>query len=286
MNTWQCLNQLSWLLRTRTWTDAPNELVFARVLSTAGVSSDYAKSELRFPYATVKPLGYSADEYKRSLKNQRIEVGIAAAHSGDRVGEFALMGGQWPATTPTGGSKGRGLLEIEEELENVVNYLAQHNGIRVHVSSASSSDAAVFQGYGYVIGRTYELEAILTTERTYTSCPRAPTATALGAGQVSLSWTLPAYRFDFHAQNTNLPTDVDGYAARGGVIVRRAAGSTAPSTATSGTGVTLSSSFASSVTDSPGAGQFSYSVFISYGELAGSSSLRYSSAASVTVTAT
>ena len=285
MNSRQAMMQLAWLLRTRTWTDSPNELVLASARVSAGVAASYAQADLKLPFCLIKPLGSTSDDCEPAFKNQKIEVILAVGHAGDRIGENALIGGQRPATTPEGGSKGRGLLEIEEEVLNTVNFLNQTNGVRMQVNSASAAEAAMVEGLGYVATRAYELDSWLTTARFYAPALRL-TTTATGSGNVNLTWTNPAYRFDFHAANTTLPTDLSDAAARGGLILRRAAGATAPTSATAGTGVTLASAYTSvGVTDSPGVGQFSYALFVSYAEYA-TSFLRYSSSVTSTVTST
>lgn len=285
MNCFQCLSQLAWLLRTRAWTDTPNELVLASARCSAGMAATYAQSELKFPFVLVKPLGSTSDEHETALKKQSIEVILAVANAGDRIGEHALIGGQRQATTPSGRSSGRGLLEVEEEVLSVINFMNQTNGIRIQTQSTSAAEAAVVEGLGYVATRAYELQAVLTTARFYAPALRL-TTTAAGGGVVNLAWTNPAYRYDFHAANATLPTDNVDASARGGLILRRASGATAPTSATAGTGVTLSNVYTStSVADSPGAGQFSYALFVSYAEYA-TSFLRYSSSITSTITAT
>lgn len=86
---------------------------------------------------------------------------------------------------------------------------------------------------------------------------------------VTLSWTNPSGRFDLHR-----------------IIMRRAAGSTAPATVTDGTGVTLGSDLATSVADTGlAAGTYSYSAFAGYDEINSppSSSAKFSAPASITV---
>lgn len=70
-------------------------------------------------------------------------------------------------------------------------------------------------------------------------------------GDATLAWRVPPDRFD-----------------RFRVRLRRAAGATAPATSTDGTNVAIAD-LATGVTDSPGAGEFSYALFGQYDETQG-----------------
>ena len=116
---------------------------------------------------------------------------------------------------------------------------------------------------------------MVTDERFYPP-PIRFTAVDATAGNATLAWVNPPDRYDFHSSAT----------ARGGMILRRAAGSTPPTGPTDGTGITLSGDFAESKTDDPGAGEFSYALFAGYDETLDASNDRFSAAATATVTVT
>lgn len=89
-----------------------------------------------------------------------------------------------------------------------------------------------------------------------------------GGGAAALSWTNPS-----------------GAVA---MVVRRASGATAPATVEDGTGVTLSGALAESVSDSPGAGTWSYAVFAGHDarNLPATTANVYSAPATATVAVT
>jgi len=123
----------------------------------------------------------------------------------------------------------------------------------------------LLEGTEIAVRGEYVFAATVSYERFYHSCEQFKAADA-GSGNASLSWTIPPDRFD-----------------RDKVILRRAAGSTPPASATAGTGVTLSGDLATSVTDNPGSGSFAYSLFGAYDE---SGTARYSASRTQTVTVT
>ncbi len=104
-----------------------------------------------------------------------------------------------------------------------------------------------------------------TTAARFHPCPRFK-ATG-GVGSVALSWTLPPARFD-----------------RLKIVLVRKSGSSAPSSVTDGTVVTLSGDLATSKTDTLAAGTYSYSIFAAYDETHATPTTaeQYSAAASVT----
>jgi len=114
---------------------------------------------------------------------------------------------------------------------------------------------------------TLSYTSLVVDARDYPPPSRFAAVDAAGGGDTDLTWTLAPGRWD-----------------RNAIILRRAAGSTAPTSETSGTGVTVAAE-ATSVTDSPGAGTFSYALFQEYDEsLAQDGSLLKYSSAAVTAT--
>lgn len=264
MNGWQVARQLKSLLEAQTWGEGGDEAVFGQVAVTSAPSR-HAINLLSWPFALVQVGDATADEEEEGLWTQAYEVRLVARVEQDAWGETVLTGGGRPGGA--GSSEGRGLLELEEKLFDAVAELNEASGVRLRAHAASAVAGAFDEALGYVAERTYRLEAWTTADRSYPAASRF-TATDATGGDATLAWTLPPDRFD-----------------RLEVIVRRASGATAPSSVTGGTGVTLGSALPSSHTDSPGAGQWSYAVFIGYAERSATSD-RYSSAATATVTVT
>lgn len=267
MNAWQAMRQLRAILRAAVWPDGAGEVVFSsRVHVTAGMP-DGVIPGVGYPFCLLAPGSTDEDEDDANLELCAMRVLLVVRGAGDAYGETALLGG--PRSGGVGSSKGRGLLEVEEVLSDAVNKLDGTDGVNVRITGRAAPAAQVV-GSDYVVSREYTLEAVLTKSRTY-AAPTALLATAAGGGNVSLTWALPPARYD-----------------RLGVVMRRAAGATAPASATTGTGVTLASLTATSVTDAPGVGQFSYALFGAYDEINATPTTadRYSASATATVTAT
>ena len=111
-----------------------------------------------------------------------------------------------------------------------------------------------------------------TPTPTPTATPATPTPTPTPAAGATFSWTVPPDRYDFRRYK-----------------VLRVSGST-PTTdpedaaATEVTVTGGSTRTTSSVTDDPGAGTWSYSIFVVYDEFGSGTDERFSAAATITVT--
>lgn len=265
MNPWQISRQLKHLLLARKWPGVGGETVLGAVRVTQALSENALK-ELRLPCALIRIGDSSADDENPGLLAQNFDITVVAAVAGDEVGERALIGANRPDAELS--SKGRGLLEIEEQVLETVRQLLNINGIRVAERHRSDPAVAIVGDIGYTLSRDYRLEAICTDQKFYHPATLFA-GSDLGGGNVSLTWTLPPDRYD-----------------RNDVILRRAAGAVPPATETSGTGVTLSGPLATSVTDAPGAGVFSYSIFGGYDEFGQGSSKQFSGPTSLTITVT
>ena len=264
------IRQIREVLKDATWPDGNTEKVFGAVIATQGIEGDRVP-QLRFPFVLVGIGSSSADDDEpEDLETLDVTVKIVQRVQADQHGETALIGGA--RSGGQGSSAGRGVLELAEQVRSELGILQRKNGVRLQLISRNSAQAVSTEGL-YYITQALTFEAWITSDRTYEAATRF-TATDATGGDASLAWTLPPDRFD-----------------RVGVVLRRASGSTPPSSATAGTGVTLASATATSVTDSPGAGTFSYALFGSYDELgsyAGSpySPDRYSASVTATVTVT
>jgi hypothetical protein len=259
MNEWQALRQIEYLIRLHKWTGG-STVVFApgSVLTTVAPEESSIRTMIS-PLVLLKPVAGQSDPEKHSqmdLLNQGLEVLLVTLTPGDAIGHKALMGGNRPGAaigTAYGqqSSKNRGLLEVQTELKAAIEGLNNVSGLRIVLNSQSNVGASVDEKRLYVAWRTFRYDLWCADDLFYHPC-RNLAATAPGAGQVSLSWKLP-------------PTRYDSFRA----VLRRAAGATAPVSITDGTGVALSGNLATSVTDTPGAGTWSYALFFTYDETHG-----------------
>lgn len=243
MNTWQVCRQLAYLLRSAAWPSG-GERVFGDVVVTqAPVEALLGK--LRPPAALIRVGGAVSDDDVPSLLTEELEVALVASSVGDEKGQAALLGAARSSGQTS--SKGRGLLELEEELFRAAAILGGASGVRLNLT-AKTGGQALLDGTTLAASRGYAFRARTSAYRSYPA-PTLLVATPTGSGNVSLTWSVPPARYD-----------------RLNVVLRRAAGSTAPTSVSDGTGVTLASALATSVTDSPGAGTFSYALFAGYDE--------------------
>lgn len=272
MNAWQVVRQLKALLEDAAWNDGNAEPVFGAVVVTSRKVEEIA-GRLRLPAAILRVIDAQADRDNPELVTQRLEVAMVARVAADPLGETVVIGGA--RSGGQGSSQGRGLLELEEEVLSAVRALDERHGVRLRALWGGAAAVLDIGGQvGYAATAAVRFEAWTTTARSYPA-PTRLAATANGAGEVALTWELPPDRYD-----------------RLEVILRRAAGATAPASVTDGTGVTLASALATSVTDDPGAGTFSYAIFAGYDDAlpwrggSGGTSDRYSSSDTATVVAT
>jgi len=263
VNAWQVMRQLRYLLREADWSDSPGSPVFGTsVYVTSGVDPSAAATRLRFPACLIAPGSTQVDEDQDDLDESTIVVTLCASVPGDWTGEAALLGAA--RAGGAGSSGGRGLLELEEVVRDAVGYLDGQDGIRLQIVGASEPEPTPLEGNTFAVARRIELSAWCRVDRSYPPA-RGLAATTAGA-TVALAWTTPPTRYDLLR-----------------MVLRRAAGSTAPTSPTAGTGVTLGSGLATSVNDTPGAGTWSYALFAGYAETGGATPDRYSSAATLTV---
>ena len=265
MSPWQIARQIRYRLEQVSWADSPTETVFPAVKIIAGNVGIGTAAGYRFPFAIVRPLDATMDEDEPDILLHDFEVIIVQAVAGDDGGQRVIIGGN---RSSEGSSLGRGIMELEEVVGAELFDEVQGSGIKMRLTGQSEIAAAEVDGIGYAAARSLRIQAWCNRTRHYHPVTRF-TATDATGGDTSLAWTIHPDRWD-----------------RYNVVVRRASGATAPASATAGTGVTLAGLLSTSVTDSPGAGQFSYAVFAGYDETGDSSADRYSAAATATVTVT
>lgn len=261
MNCLQAAKQIQFLLQSRTWPDSPNSNVFGTVLVSQGTAETLAPSSLTFPYAIVRVLDSQADDDDQRYQVQRFEVVLLVAHTGDQLGEAAMVGGHRPSL---GRSQGRGVLEIEEQALGALQFAdPATQGFHIQLVSASASDPVLDPNFGYVVARSLLFQARLTTSRNYPA-PNAERrlGVSVAGSNVTISWTWHE-RFDLHKAYAG-PVAIT--TARGLLTLVRKAGGVAPTSVTDGTLVTLASNAATSVVDTPGSGTWSYALFAQYDE--------------------
>jgi hypothetical protein len=248
MNTWQILQQVKYLLKSRKWAGSPsNAVVFHpdAIRITGGVNPKAIDALIK-PAVLLKSLGAQSDpEYgeEPDLIEQTVNVAIVAMGAGDQFGENAIIGANRQSFTD---SRGRGLLEIEPEVFGAIERLNDIDGVRI-LSRIDGGDQILLDAEErpYAL-REYSYKVLCTADEYYHDATHL-VATG-GSGQVSLSWTLPPDRFDRYR-----------------VLLRRASGATPPSSVTAGTAVTLAGNLSTSVTDTGlTPGTYSYALFSQY----------------------
>lgn len=263
MNDWQHLRQIAYLLEAATWLDGTTEKVFSRAIPTAG-ETPKALSQYRPPFVLLTADGKTNDDENPGLVMYELGATIVVAVEGRDLGQAALMGGG--RSGGQGSSKGRGLLEVEEEFNRVVGRLTGADGAPAVAYESGSAQAVEVDATRYVTARKHSIKVLGTAARYYPPCLFLVGTGA--AGSVGLTWKLPPTRYD-----SLVP------------VVRYASGATAPTSATAGTGVSGLTSASVSATVTLAAGTWSFAIFMSYDELGTGTADRWS-AAELSTTAT
>lgn len=260
MNLFQVLRQLKYLLRNRKW---ENNSAYNVVFPANSVIVSIAPavkwiSKLGMPCAVIVPMdGQTDPEFGETpdLLVRRLTVKLCQILPGDGVGENVIMGANRTGNSTyfgQGASEGRGLLEIEEELFEVAKELTEYSGVRTILKAVSSGEPIAISDTNYLCSLDNVFDVMCTSARYYPPAT-AFTAQAASGGVVNLAWTVPPDRYDLFK-----------------VILRRATGSTAPTSITGGTGVTLSANLATSKADTGlSSGTYSYALFSTYDETQG-----------------
>lgn len=283
MNPWQLTQQIVWLFNKSncTWADSPGDPVFGRVGVTP-LDPSFFDLDTSNPTLLVRPGATENNpEHPEIIERAAWEVGILGAVGTDQGGSASTVGGN---RASLGSSQGRGVLEIEPIV--LARLRDGTMGLGPRLIARGIDRASGFDVPGLVTLRVYEVVATrpLQSAPYYQPVTRL-LATSPGAGSATLTWRLPQVM-----GGTNSPTPLYRWDLVG-LTVRRASGSTAPASPTAGTGVPVVG-LASTVTDSPGAGMWSYAVFATYdagrdpitGAQPGTPLTRYAASATVTVT--
>ena len=267
MNDWQMIRQVQYLTRLATWSGSANVLFSSEsVIATARVAEDTVAA-MRLPLAVISYDGEDIDptmQERPDAVEMRFKVTLVVTNQGDQYGESSLMGRNRSATT----SPGRGLLEMKEQLRTTLLQLGPASGLPIVYRSGSAPAPIQHPTVDYLVGIGLAFSADGTTFRTY-QAPFGLTPTANGSGSVTLAWSAMP-RFDFLT-----------------FVLRRASGTTPPATIASGTGVTLASAGAVTVTQTgvtPGV--YSYSLFAQYDDVGAGTATGTSPAQTCVVTVT
>lgn len=264
MNLAQCERQLPFLLKAATLPDAPN----APVLGDAFLSTLPPESFVRektVPYAVIEHLEGDDDPAQPGrLGLIRFGVSVVAQVVADRAGSSALVGGSVPSI---GKPAGRGAAQLVAELiaqvfiagsSGTIGFLTDSvHGMQGRVEKISAP--AKIQGLESLAVVRFEV-AITNGSVTRFYHPIFKPNGSGGGGTNTITWTLGPARFD-----------------KVGVIAVRKLGS-APTSATDGTNLNLANG-ATSLSDSPGAGNWWYGVSMAYDEVSATPTTpqRYSS---------
>ncbi len=245
MNTWQQLQQIAYLIESRTWAGS-GDTVFSKAEITA-MGAEEVIGDFPTPFVVIRAAGAENDSESPDVLSVSYEVEVCVRVAGGLHGREALVGGV--RTNTTAGSEGRGLHEVEEELFAAVGTLTGADGLRAECVPASAARDSLIEGTSYGL-RTYTLRATATRARYYHPIAQF-TATANGS-DVDLAWNNPATRWDTYK-----------------VVIRRAA-TTPPTSPSGGTNLTLASNTPTTHTDTaPGGGTWGYAAFMAYDEKIG-----------------
>ena len=278
MNVWQVCKQIKYLLQQRKWeNDASGSFVFnANSVNVTVGPMEQAFSTMITPVALIRPGAATSDpthDEEPNLIMQSLGVMLSVVVPGDEIGENALLGAGRQSQTS---SKGRGLLEVEEELYASISLLNSVNGLEVYNRAKSDAIAELVDENRYSAYREYTFEVLSTSERFYPSVTRMTAVDAAGAGDATLTYLHAPIRFDI--------TEARILRVSGATPTTNPTDGSATVVAAGGGALTLG---IKTVTDSPTAGQFSYSIWQAYDETGNGTVDRYSdNAATATVTVT
>lgn len=262
MNPWQAAQQVLAALRAAVWPDAPGGVVFGAVIaSVPGVYED--NQEARLPVARLLPGSEQPDPELPDRLVFAFEIAVVAEVLQEKHGAFSIIGGS--RSGGLGSSAGRGCLELEEIARNAITALDPRLRLNVVATGGRAVDM-IDAGERQLAERVFEVSMTGTRGRFYHAV-RCLSTSALVGHLFSLLWKDPPARFDTLTATA--------------VMVRFAAGSTAPATPTAGTlqAYVALGAQALSITKT---GTFSYSIFCQYDENGDGTADRWSDPVSIT----
>jgi len=249
VNTWQAVRRLKNILRGIQWGTTGGRLFARNSVFASGGPSEAVLDQVRLPAAWVNAGSMTADDMNPGLYTADLEIVTLVSVPGDAYGERVLMGSNRASATE---SVGRGLFEIEKEMLGAIKHLDASDQFRIMLRAASSALPVSVGSEGFFATRRYIMTTLLTMEDQHLH-PRKVSASN-ASGTVTVSWTAP--------------DDVTNFVD---YVVRRTSGTIPAAFPTDGTAITWSSG--TSVTDTPGSGTWTYSVFARYDDEGGSFAL-------------
>jgi len=163
VNCWQVCRQIQYLLREQTWTGSATKVFHTKSILITAAPRESAVEQLIMPAVLIRPLGATSDDEEPDFVSQELALTLATAHAGDSYGEYPLVGGQRTGQTD---STGRGLLEIEEEVFNAIEFLNTDSGVLIQHRMSSAAEPKLV-GNQYLLLRDYMFRAELTADRFY-----------------------------------------------------------------------------------------------------------------------
>jgi hypothetical protein len=278
VNIWQVAKQVRYLLRARRWEgNGAYEQVFNE--ESVIVSSNPPMDALKIvtpPMAIIRIMGGSLDpQYRQNPRMVQRSIGITLATWGphDPHNTAPIIGGARRNTATFGqeSSEGRGLTEIEEEVYEVLALAGQTQGVKIQIAGATEQITEAHPQVGWISSEELEFDVWCNSARRYHPVEEFRASEA--GGTVTLNWSLPPDRFDLFR-----------------IVIVRKAGSSPSSDVTDGTTILTStipySGLATSTTNAPGAGTWTYTAFVAYDETADTpaSAQRYAPSAYRSVT--
>lgn len=254
MNARQMVKEIRTTLQAAAWASGAKEKVLGTsVYIRADLGDDQAPDSVPFALLEVGTSTPDADDAS-GLEEQDFVMVLAQAAEGDPQGQKTVIGGG--RSVDEGSSQGRGLLELQTPLLAAAGKMTGADGAALTVRASGAATTARIDGNA-VTTRAYTLSCWCHVAETY-EAPQNLTAGDNADGTSALAWTAPSARHDFVE-----------------VMVRVAAGATAPASETAGT--LVYSGKGTSFTHASGTGQKSYSIFAGYSNVEGTESQSYSS---------
>lgn len=257
MNAWQVAKQLRYTLRNATWQDAGGERIFGSVHITNGPAKEFYNEIQNFPLALIGVNDDETDPMTPGYVKQMFTITFIVRILGDMRGENAMIGANRTAGSTS--SKGRGILEVTEEVSRALRQIQESVGVKIVGRRKSDIGTGILEGVGYLALRQSIIEVKCTDARYYH--PPLRVAAVKSGANANLTWADPPTRWDGVGRTLR---------------IRRILGSTPPATVTDGSAVADVARGVQAYADTPGAGTWSYSIFAGYSDTGASSNERYS----------
>ena len=158
-NTHTILLAIKAALEAAVWPGVGGEVVFGKVLVSAGINFKAAKGQLRYPFVRILPDSLAVDDEAEDLITQNVTISVVQQVAADPWGETVLIGGPTEDAAASLTSEGRGLLELETPIFDALKLLSVTDGIAIQFTGASGTAAQLDPDEGYLAQRDYTFEA-------------------------------------------------------------------------------------------------------------------------------